>query len=98
MNMKVMTAREAKNSFGLFIDTAQREPVLITKRRRPMGMFISIQEIENIPELKDNILKYMEKTTSSPLLSMMGSNKNHPSFTSAKEADQFIQKLRNEWK
>lgn len=96
--MKVMTAREAKNAFGTFIDTAQREPVLVTKRKRPMGMFISIQEIQNIPELKKTILKYMEKKSESPLLSMLGANKNHPSFTSPQEADQFIKELRNEWK
>lgn len=47
--MKVMTAKEAKNSFGVFIDTAQGEPVLVTKRNRLMGIFLSIQDIENIP-------------------------------------------------
>lgn len=96
--MKVMTAREAKNSFGLFIDTAQREPVLVTKRKRPMGIFLSIQEIEHIPELKKTLLNYMKKKPSSPLLDMMGVNKNNRSFVSVEEADQFIKELRNEWK
>ena len=29
--MKVMTARDAKNHFGEFLDTARREPVIVTK-------------------------------------------------------------------
>lgn len=96
--MKVMTAREAKNAFGLFIDTAQREPVLVTKRKRPMGIFLSIQEIEHIPELKKTLLNYMKKKPSSPLIAMMGVNKENRSFVSTEEADQFIKELRNEWK
>ncbi len=56
--MKVMTAKEAKNSFGIFVDTAQIEPVLVTRRQRPIGVFVSIQEIANIPELKKILLKY----------------------------------------
>jgi hypothetical protein len=30
--MKTMSAREAKNAFGLMIDTSRAEPVLIEKR------------------------------------------------------------------
>lgn len=33
--MKVMTAAEAKNAFGVLLDTAQREPVMITKKIDP---------------------------------------------------------------
>ena len=29
--MKTMTAAQAKNSFGQFLDAAQREPVVVTK-------------------------------------------------------------------
>ena len=96
--MKVMTAKEAKNAFGLFIDTAQREPVFITKRKRMIGVFLSIQEVEMIPELKKILLGYMDKKTESPLLSMLGKNKQHKAFVSPEEADQFMQELRSEWK
>lgn len=44
MAMKVMTARDAKNHFGEFLDSAQREPVLITKNDRPVGLMISMQD------------------------------------------------------
>ncbi|MBE0502492.1 MAG: type II toxin-antitoxin system Phd/YefM family antitoxin [Desulfuromonadales bacterium] len=42
--MKVMSAREAKNHFGAFLDTARREPVIITKNDRPVGIMISIED------------------------------------------------------
>jgi prevent-host-death family protein len=53
MAMKVMTARDAKNHFGEFLDSAQREPVLITKNNRPVGMMISIQDAADtvLPEM-----------------------------------------------
>jgi prevent-host-death family protein len=42
--MKTMTAREAKNSFGLLIDSARAEPVLIEKHGRGVVMVISVEE------------------------------------------------------
>ena len=51
--MKVMTARDAKNRFGEFLDTARREPVVVTKNDRPVAMMISIEDAADtlIPEL-----------------------------------------------
>jgi len=93
-----MTAKEAKNSFGVFIDTAQHEPVLIVKRKKPVGIFLSIEEIKNIPDLKNSLLNYMAKEVHNPLLSMLGANKDNRAFSSPSEADKFIKELRNEWK
>ncbi len=42
--MKTVTARDAKNRFGEFIDMARREPVLVTKNDRPVGVFLSIED------------------------------------------------------
>ena len=42
--MKVMSARDAKNHFGEFLDTARREPVVVTKNDRPVGIMISIED------------------------------------------------------
>ncbi len=50
MNMKTMTSKEAQNSFGHFLDTAQREPVLVTRRNRPVGVMVSITDYETITE------------------------------------------------
>lgn len=39
--MKTMTSLEAQNRFGELIDTSQREPVMITRRGRPVSIVIS---------------------------------------------------------
>lgn len=44
MTMKVMTARDAKNHFGEFLDSARREPVVVTKNDRPVGIMISVED------------------------------------------------------
>lgn len=53
LTMKIMTARDAKNHFGEFLDSAQREPVVITKNNRPVGIMISIQDAADtvLPEM-----------------------------------------------
>lgn len=55
--MKTMTARDAKNRFGEFLDAARREPVVVTKNDRPVGIMISIEDAADtlIPEM------FMEK-------------------------------------
>ena len=45
--MKTVTAAAAKNSFGKFLDMAQREPVLVTKNNRAVGVFLSMEDIED---------------------------------------------------
>lgn len=100
MTMKVMSAKEAKNAFGIFVDTAQVEPVLVTKRSRPVGVFLSIQEIKKVPELRKSLVSHLDNEhDSEDSFSMMwGANKAHRVFQTPDEADQFIQELRNEWK
>lgn len=39
--MITMTSLEAQNNFGALLDTSQREPVLITRRGRPVSIVIS---------------------------------------------------------
>lgn len=46
--MKIMSAREAKNAFGLMIDTARAEPVLIEKHGRGVVMVISVEEYRRL--------------------------------------------------
>lgn len=45
--MKTITAAKAKNNFGEFLDMAQREPVIVTKNARPVGIFMSFQDFED---------------------------------------------------
>jgi len=46
--MKTMTATAASKEFGLYIDTVQREPVVITKQNRPVAVTMSVQQFERI--------------------------------------------------
>jgi len=46
--MKTISAREAKNAFGLMIDTARAEPVLIEKHGRGVVMVIAVEEYERL--------------------------------------------------
>ena len=43
--MNSMTAVEAKNAFGKFLDAAQREPVTVTKNRREVAAMFSMEDI-----------------------------------------------------
>jgi prevent-host-death family protein len=52
--MKTMSAREAKNAFGLLIDTARAEPVRIEKHGRGVVMVISVEEYERLHARSDD--------------------------------------------
>jgi prevent-host-death family protein len=51
--MVQMTAREAKNNFGELLDTAQREPVTITRQGRAVAVLVSQQEYARLQALED---------------------------------------------
>jgi prevent-host-death family protein len=40
--MATMTSLQAQNRFGEMLDTSQREPVVITRRGRPVSIVISV--------------------------------------------------------
>ncbi len=44
--MQIMTAKDAKTRFGELMDAMQREPVLITKNNRPVGAFVSLEDLQ----------------------------------------------------
>ena len=46
--MKSMSAKEAKNGFGLLLDTARAEPVTIKKHGRPVVVVLSTEEYERL--------------------------------------------------
>lgn len=70
--MKSITAAEAKNNFGKFLDMAQREPVLVTKNNRPVGVFLSLDDLENTvwaeKALKAHAEGYLEVEESEKLI------------------------------
>jgi prevent-host-death family protein len=58
--IKVITSKEAQNSFGSFLDSVQREPVVITRRERPVGVMISMDNLPAIFDLAESIKKTIE--------------------------------------
>lgn len=44
--MKTMTASSASKNFGEYIDTARREPVVVTRQNRPVAVTFSIEDAE----------------------------------------------------
>ena len=52
MNMKTMTASVASKEFGRYLDTAQREPVIVTKKNRPVAVTVSFQDWEELTKLR----------------------------------------------
>ena len=58
--MKSMSAAQAKNGFGLLIDTARQEPVKIEKHGRPVVVMISMEEFERLSALQPSPLPTIE--------------------------------------
>lgn len=56
--MQTFSANEAKTQFGLFIDTAQREPVRVVRRDRVVGVMVSAQDYEAMREFYANRLQH----------------------------------------
>lgn len=50
--MKTMSAREAKNSFGLMIDTARAGPVQIKKHGRGVVVVLAVEEYERLKAIE----------------------------------------------
>jgi prevent-host-death family protein len=50
--MKTMSATAASKEFGRFIDAAQREPILLTKKARPVAVTVSVADWEDLVALR----------------------------------------------
>ena len=46
--MQEIAAREAKNRFGELLDAAQRAPVRVTRKGRPVGIVMSMQQYDRL--------------------------------------------------
>ena len=51
--MSSITSKEAQNHFGELIDTAQREPVTINRRGRPVAVVLSNERYQALEALED---------------------------------------------
>jgi prevent-host-death family protein len=50
--MKTIASAQAKSNFGALLDTAQREPVMIEKKGRPVAVVVSYEEYKTYERLK----------------------------------------------
>jgi len=46
--MKILTSVEAQNRFGELLDLAQRSPVTVTRRGRPVAFVVSPEEMREL--------------------------------------------------
>jgi len=46
--MKIMSSSAAKRAFGKFLGAARREPVIVTRRGRQVGVFLSASHLEDM--------------------------------------------------
>jgi prevent-host-death family protein len=51
--MKTMTSVEAQNRFGQLLDSAQREPVAITRHGRPTAFIVSPKDMEELLDVRN---------------------------------------------
>ena len=57
--MITMTSLQAQNQFAALLDSSQREPVVITRRGRPVSVVSSYQDSQTIPY---HLAKIMSQT------------------------------------
>ena len=53
--MKTISSKEAQNAFGSFLDTVQHEPVVVTKRNRPVWVMLSMDNVSAIFDIADSM-------------------------------------------
>lgn len=53
--MVTVSSKEAKEKFGTLMDTAQREPVTVTKHNRPAVVVISSARYAELEALEDEL-------------------------------------------
>jgi len=80
----IVPAKEAKNRFGELLDAVQRQPVIITKKGRPVARMIAFVDKKRFEEVEDQI--WLEKT-----LKVM----KNPKFIGVKKSAELLAKYRN---
>lgn len=69
--MSVRTSKDAQNQFGAVLDSAQKEPVTITRHKRPVAVVVSAERYAELEALEDSIwAERARKAASSGFLGM----------------------------
>lgn len=58
-----MSAKDAKNSFGMLLDYARAEPVKVEKHGRPVVVVISVEEFERLNQPTRNNAKGIDRAS-----------------------------------
>jgi prevent-host-death family protein len=91
--MRTMTSVEAQNHFGELLDAAQREPVTITRRGRPVAYVVSQQDYEALSQgLKTANSQALQTAAQAAIAAFRGSGAK--GTTAALLADRQADKLR----
>lgn len=53
--MSVLTSKDAQNKFGSVLDSAQKEPVTITRHKRPVAVVVSAERYAELEALEDSM-------------------------------------------
>ncbi len=59
--MRTMSAKDAKNSFGMLLDWARADPVQVEKHGRPVVVVMSVEEFERLSRGGGNIGAEMDR-------------------------------------
>jgi len=59
--MKSLTASEAKNRFGMLLDWARQEPVLIEKQGRQVAVILSVEEYQRLSNPQNQLTNLDDK-------------------------------------
>ena len=81
-----LSAKEAKTHFGSLLDMAQRQPVTIEKKGRPVAVVLSLQDFSYYEKIEDELLAlkamqaekegWLDQNQSADFLAKLGANKN----------------------
>lgn len=89
--MKILPAAEAKTNFGALIDDAQREPITIARKGRPVSVMMSIQEYEKYQALKLERLRALVAEGEAAI-----KRGDYTTITNAKELHGLFEKINTE--
>lgn len=78
-----VTSKETKDKFGIVMDAARREPVMVTKHKHPSVVIMSVERYAELEALEDKVwaAKSLEAEKSG--------------YLSEDESEAFIQELLN---
>lgn len=83
----ILSAKEAKTHFGLLLDLAQRHPVTIEKKGRPVAVVLSLHDYSYFEKMEDELLAlkakqaeeegWLDQNESADFLSQLGTTKKN---------------------